>query len=722
MQRSLIASNKNQLGHGLGSGFIAFLVILGLSFTPALDRLENVVSDILRSKLAEPFVSPIEIVYLDDSSLKTAETQYGLPYPWPRESYATAINFFNRAGAKAVVFDFLFTSKSPNGKPDDLLLARAAKAHGKVFSGLQISSASQPDALKRLESQSDLYTLSLSPTSATLFEGHGVDAPYPPLWGGFTGIGDVYFKQDADSLNRRARLFSSLRGKIYPSLAFSAAWNLDGKPKISLTPYNLSLGSKIFSVEEGGTLNILFKKIIPRNQSVSLIDVITSENALSSGDKASLDPARFKNKIVLIGSDAPGLLDLRPHPLNKRGPGVELQAMVLDNLLSGQSLDVVPMGLGLWFALLILCLLIARFSFNFRGPAVLLPSALGMVAVITLSVWAYQSHTTLIPTATPLLAVLAALSLSAGENYRVAARQRNRVQNIFGQFLSPAVLSKLRLQGNELKTGGETKDLAVFFSDLAGFTSFSEKLSPEALVVILNTYLEEMAEVVVGRHDGYVDKYIGDAIMAIWGAPTPHANPALEAVQAAWHCQKRLAEIQPKLAELGLDAGEEGLVMRIGINYGPCVVGLMGSQRKLNYTVMGDTVNTASRLEGANKPYGTRIMLSESAAEACGDSILVRTLDFLKVKGKADATKVFELIGLKNEPGELYPQAHVAAYEEAMGDYRQGHFAQAMRLFESCMKAQPKDSVSKLYAVRCAEFIKNPPEGIWDGVYVMKTK
>lgn len=708
MQSSNSLSKFENLRRGLFSGLIAFIIILAFNATGLLTRLENLTGDVLRRNLANDFVSPIEIVYLDDVSLKTAETQFGVTFPWPRETYATAVKFFKRAGAKAVVFDFLFTSKSPNGIDDDKALANAAKAHGMVFSGMQIASAAQPDVVKRVESQPDIYSLNL-PLPAGIYEGHGVDAPYPPLWGGFKGLGDVNFQQDSDSLNRRSRLFSKLNGKIYPSLAVAAALQLS---KGSLKPYQL---------DGDGLLNILFRRPAPRAKGASLIEVISSEMALSSGEKPLIDLFRFKDKIVLIGSDAPGLLDLRPHPLNKRGPGVELQAMVLDNLLSGQSLRVLPMNAGLWAVILLLCLVITRFSWSFKGAILVIP-ALVTTALSALVVFDYQNHNLLLPTATPLLAIVISLGVSAGENFRLQRKQRNRVQNIFGQFLSPAVLKKLGTHVDELKTGGETKNLAVFFSDLAGFTTFSEKLTPDQLVVILNTYLEEMAEVVVGRHDGYVDKYIGDAIMAIWGAPTAHENPALEAAQAAWHCQVRLAEIQDKLAKMGLDAGDEGLVMRIGINYGPCVVGLMGSSRKLNYTVMGDTVNTASRLEGANKPYGTRIMLSDSAREACGDGVVTRVLDYLKVKGKTEPTKVHHLIGLKDEPGLLYPPAYVELYQRGLEDYRKGDFKKAKNIFEECLKTSPKDSVAKLYKERCEHFIAEPPEGLWDGVYTMKTK
>jgi adenylate cyclase len=241
-------------------------------------------------------------------------------------------------------------------------------------------------------------------------------------------------------------------------------------------------------------------------------------------------------------------------------------------------------------------------------------------------------------------------------------------------------------------------------------------------VVILNEYLEEMAEVVVGECDAYVDKYIGDAIMAFWNAPIEQPDHALRACRAAWRCQIRLGEIQAHLASLGLDAGDEGLVMRVGVNTGPAVVGLMGSSRKLNYTVMGDTVNTASRLEGANKPYGSRIMIAESTRLAAGPAVKTRVLDLLKVKGKAEPTKVYELIGYEGLGAPLYDEAYVAQYHhEAFGHYQKGNFGEAQRVFTACLQKRPKDTVSQLYLHRCEEFIKHPPES-WDGVYVMKTK
>jgi adenylate cyclase len=230
-----------------------------------------------------------------------------------------------------------------------------------------------------------------------------------------------------------------------------------------------------------------------------------------------------------------------------------------------------------------------------------------------------------------------------------------------------------------------------------------------------------MGEVIVGRHDGTVDKYIGDAIMAFWNAPTDQPDHAWRAAQAAWGCQVRLAQIQASLAAKGLDAGAEGLVMRIGLNTGPAVAGLMGSQRKLNYTVMGDTVNTASRLEGANKPYGSRILVSQATKDAAGPRVLTRPLDYIKVKGKAEATAVFQIIGLAGEPGALYPASYVDAWSAALQAYKEGRFAQALAQFQACGQQQPKDGAVALFVDRCQHYLAEPPQG-WDGVYTMKTK
>jgi adenylate cyclase len=714
--------NSPRRRQGLLAGLIAFLLIAGLfelgrafpGLAP-LQRLENLAQDWERVRFAEPYQSPIEIVLLDDVSLREAEEQFSIKFPWQREVYGNAVDFLRSAGAKAVVFDFLFTSASSYGPDDDAAFAKAVRRQGHVTAGMLLSAADQPDARRRFAALPGLHRLPPAPGSLELAK--GIESPLPPLWGAFAGVGDVCFEQDSDGLGRRYRLAAALQtdgspdsaaAERFPSLALAAARDLGAAdPNWA----GLRLGKQ----------SLLFRQPRGESGSTRLFDVAASWAKVQAGDKPLVDPGRFKGKVVLIGSSAQALSDLRPCPMSKSLPGVELQAMALDNLLSGQSLRVLRPSALYWLALLLGCLAVSSLSFRLRGAGQWLPLLATVAANTGLGLWLYPNAHLLIPVALPAAAMVTAFGAAALGYFWTERQDRQRVTAVFGQFLSPAVVAGLREQGGQLEMGGETRQLTVFFSDLQGFTSFSEKLSPPALVEILNEYLTEMGDVVVGRFDGTVDKYIGDAIMAFWNAPLDQADHAWRGCAAAWACQVRLAEIQASLKAKGLDAGDEGMVMRIGLNTGPAVAGLMGSQRKLNYTVMGDTVNTASRLEGANKPYGSRILVSQATLDAAGPRVLNRPLDYIKVKGKAEPTAVFQVIGLQGEPGRLFDEAYVAAWSSALAHYKAGRFGEALAGFEACAHQQPKDLAARLFIDRCAHYQQEPPQA-WDGVYTMKTK
>jgi adenylate cyclase len=714
--------NSPRRRQGLLAGLIAFLLIAGLfEFGRAfpglapLQRLENLGQDWERQRYAQPYQAPIEIVLLDDVSLRQAEEQFSVKFPWPREVYANAVDFLRSAGAKAVVFDFLFTSASSYGPDDDAAFAKAVRRQGHVTAGMQFDAADQPEARRHFAALPPLHR---DPLAAGPLElARGVDAPQPPLWAAFAAVGDTSFEQDADGQGRRYRLAVALQTDAAPNTAATESF-----PSLALAAArDLGAPEPDWSGLRQGKQSLLFRQPKGAAGSSRLFDVAASWAKLQAGEKPLVDPARFQGKIVLIGSSAPGLNDLRSCPMAKNLPGVELQAMALDNLISGQSLRVLHPNLAYWLALALLCLAVARYSFRLKGAWVLLPLLAVAGANTGLGLWLYQAQHLLIPLALPAAAAILAFTHGAVENYALELASRQRVTAVFGQFLSPAVVAGLKEKGGRLEMGGETRQLTVFFSDLQGFTSFSEKLSPPALVEILNEYLTEMGDVVVGRFDGTVDKYIGDAIMAFWNAPLDQGDHAWRGCAAAWACQVRLAEIQASLKAKGLDAGDEGMVMRIGLNTGPAVAGLMGSQRKLNYTVMGDTVNTASRLEGANKPYGSRILVSQATLDAAGPRVLNRPLDYIKVKGKAEPTAVFQVIGLQGEPGRLFDEAYVAAWTGSLAHYKDGRFSEALAGFEACSRQQPKDLAARLFIDRCAHYLQEPPQ-TWDGVYTMKTK
>jgi adenylate cyclase len=267
-----------------------------------------------------------------------------------------------------------------------------------------------------------------------------------------------------------------------------------------------------------------------------------------------------------------------------------------------------------------------------------------------------------------------------------------------------------------IKLGGEKKELTVFFSDVAGFTTISEKLDPEDLVFLLNEYLSSMTDIIL-RHRGNVNKYLGDGIMAIFGAPRGEPTHASLACFAALENQAALARLRKEWTARGYPE----IVARIGINSGPLVVGNMGSQARMEYTVMGDSVNLASRLEGANKFYDTLILLGPRTYELAQPDIEAREVDMLRVKGKLEPVVVYELLARTGElPAE---KRHVVdAYLEGLARYKQREFAMAKKRFEAALALDPSDGPSKVYLHRAQEYLATPPPPDWDGVYVLQSK
>ena len=301
-----------------------------------------------------------------------------------------------------------------------------------------------------------------------------------------------------------------------------------------------------------------------------------------------------------------------------------------------------------------------------------------------------------------------------------AAERRNKrfVQEALGRYTSPALVEELTEHPEHLSLEwGEVRDMSVYFSDIAGFTSISEGLDPKQLVALLNEYLTSMTDIVL-EHDGVVDKYIGDAIMAFWGAPIADRDHARKAVRCALAMRKKCDELRESWAG---KYGEQ-VFARAGVNSGEAVVGNMGSAHKFNYTVMGDMVNLAARLEGANKPYGSYLMISEYTLSRIGDDcVAVRELDYLAVKGKEQPVRVYEVLDLPEELEPALARA-AAAFADGLVRYRERDFEGAIAEFERALEERPDDGPSKVYIDRCRELIDEPPPEDWDGVWRLKSK
>jgi len=299
--------------------------------------------------------------------------------------------------------------------------------------------------------------------------------------------------------------------------------------------------------------------------------------------------------------------------------------------------------------------------------------------------------------------------------YVTEEKEKKKIRGAFQYYLTASVVNEILKDPSKLKLGGDKKHLSVMFSDIRGFTSISEKLSPEELVRLLNEYLTAMTDIVF-KYDGLLDKYIGDAIMAVFGAPLDQPDHASRACRVALEMMAELRRLREKWAA----EGRPDVNIGVGINSGDMVVGNMGSEMRFDYTVMGDSVNLASRLEGTNKEYGTNIILSEFTYEIVKDEFICRQLDAVRVKGKKKPVRIFELLGDIDDKPQW--QEFLARFEAGLEKYREGKWDEAITAFGRVLELKPEDFTSQMYIERCESLKENPPEGEWEGVFTMTKK
>ncbi len=439
----------------------------------------------------------------------------------------------------------------------------------------------------------------------------------------------------------------------------------------------------------------------------------------------NIKPGDIRGRIFYVHADVAALRDLKPSPVDRRHRGGEITANFLDNLLNGDFIRRTPPWVSALTALL-LCLLLSVGTFLVSAVT----RSAGWVAVLSMvistlvvSVYGFIAFTLYnasgvwLDMVQPSLWALAAWGGALGTNFYQEGKSRRFVQDALGRYTAPALVKELMSNPKALSLDwGENRELTVFFSDLQSFTSISERLTPEQLVHLLNDYLTEMTEIIL-ESGGIVDKYIGDAIMAFWGAPYDDPDHAMNACRATLKMQERITELHPRWE---LEYGEN-IIARCGLNTGRAVAGNMGSKHKFNYTLMGDTVNLASRFEGANKPYETLKMIGEGTYKVVKDQVVTRELDFLAVKGKERPVRVYELMCLVEDNDEHCIEL-AERFNQALDIYRQTKFEEALALFLKIIDDYEGDGPSKLYVGRCREYIRNPPPLDWDGVYRMKTK
>ena len=427
--------------------------------------------------------------------------------------------------------------------------------------------------------------------------------------------------------------------------------------------------------------------------------------------------SELKGKVVIVGATAIGIYDMRVTPFSSVFPGVEIHASIVDSVLRGEFLYHPT-----WAAVFdILAIVLAGLLLG-----VVLPRAGVFLGILTVSVlffghiffcqYLFSRQGWILNLVYPLLVILSVYISITVYKYLSESRQKRFIRSAFSTYLAPTVVQQLIDSPENLELGGEEREITAFFSDVQGFTSISEKLTPNELVELLNEFLTEMTNIIL-EHEGTVDKFEGDAIIAFYGAPNALENQAETACLTCVDMQKRLGELREKWHR----EGKPELKMRIGLSTGPAVVGNMGSRNRMDYTMMGDTVNTAARLEGVNKIYGIYTLVCETTFKKASQRVWGREIDAINVIGKAEPVTVYQLLGYSEDIDETMLKM-TGLYAEGLHLYRQQHWGSAIEKFDAALNVSPDDGPSKEMRDRCAAYKIEPPSQDWDGSYTMKTK
>ena len=707
-----------KLVSGLLIGAVSAVVACTLDALGVLDAWEQTTWD-LRVRFfgkASPATDRIRVILLDQASLDWGKNENALSWPWPRQVYAPILDFCRRGGARAVAFDVLFTEPSVYQVEDDLALGSGVRDTagfvGAVFMGRASGDSERwPDFVNPPPYEIRGLADWLAAAHSKIIESPRAAFPVPEIATNALLLGNVSDEPDRDGVFRRAALFKVFEGRAVASLGFAAylAGEPEGGRNVSLAVERgwLKVDDRKIPIDADGRTILRYIGTSGSHRTFNAATVIQSELRIQAGEKPAIAPEVFKDCYVFFGFSAPGLMDLRPTPVSGVYPGVEIHATMLDNLLTRLFLRDAPGGLVA--AVIALVALLSALSGVFSRKAwqsVL--TFIGFLPVPILAGLAAYPSGYWWPIVSGEIAVAISLVGAVVWNYATEGRQKAFIKNAFRFYVGPEVIDQMIADPSKLKLGGEKRELTLFFSDLEKFSSFSERLKPEELTALLNDYLSDMGEI-IKEEGGYLDKYIGDAIVAFWNAPVAQPDHALRACRAALRCQRRLAERREELAQ----RTGATLKMRIGINTGEVTVGNMGSRERFNYTVLGDAANLASRLEGANKFFGTYTMISESAWPAAAQGLVGREMGQIRVVGRATPVRVFEAVGLA---GELVPDV-VTEFERALKLCYAGQWREALSVLERF----PGDALSAKYAAHCKAMLADPSRK-WDGVWTLTEK
>ncbi|MGA8572311.1 MAG: adenylate/guanylate cyclase domain-containing protein [Desulfobaccales bacterium] len=742
---SLFRSSTFQLVAG-----VTLAVVLLVVFRPYFSEImELKLYDLkLRLRGVQAPGPEVVIVTIDEDSLKALGR-----WPWSREIQARLIDRIKEAGPRVVALDIIFAEKEETAAAEtirnlrqgltgagsanpamlhlltqeenrvnvDRQLAQSIAQGSPTLLGFFFNGVGSKGALKAKEvkvtwaSRACTYNvvrcLDAKPEAVPILSAGDIELNLQEISAGCAGGGFFNMVPDVDGVVRWLPQAISYGPDIYIPLSLAAVQRYLGCPPLILTTSRMGvervrLGDRELPVDRFGRLLIDYLGPPGRFAYYSAAKVLNGEVPASA----------LKDKVVLVGATAVGIYDLRVTPFSGISPGVEIQATIIDNLIhrhfiQTSRLEPIPtlltlLGLGLCLGL-VLPLLSAAWSSVF---ALFLAGGYTTVNYLLFSRWGWQ-----LELFCPLLAIAGITMSLTVQRFLAEEKQKAYIKKAFQSYVASDVVDEIIKHPQLLRLGGERRELTILFSDIRGFTSLSETMEPEVLVGLLHEFLNPMSEIIV-THGGTIDKYIGDAIMALFGAPLDRPDHPVLACRTALAMMAKLKALNEEWESVGSPVMRIGL----GLNSGYVAVGNMGSDRLFNYTAIGDNVNLASRLEGLNKYYGTSILISSSTAQALDGQFVLREVDLVQVRGKAQALTIFELLG----EGALEPDvaAFLEIYNQGLTIFRERRWQESAGAFTEALNLHPQDTPSKNYLELSEKFSLSPPGPEWTPVRVMDSK
>ena len=714
---------------------------------PFIDRFEFITYDArLRLTMPGGVDDRIVIVDIDEKSL-AAEGRW----PWRRDKLGVLVDqLFDRYKAGIVGFDVVFAERDESSGLDvlrtlaendlrgDASFQRVLKQlaprlqYDRVFAeklknrpvvlGYYFSDVVGDDGKGRVSGA--LPRPALAPGTFKGKNVHftswiGYGANLPEFQTAAAGGGHFNPWPDEDGITRRVPMLAEYDGAYYEALSLAVVrLGLGLPPVIPGYPQEnvwtkgypglewLDVGSVRIPVDDLVTALVPYRGRMGSFPYVSATDVLHGKVA----------EATLRNKIVLVGTTAPGLYDLRATPVDRVYPGVEIHANLIAGMLDGVVKQRPPYVLGAEVVLLLLAGIAMSVVLPLVNPLrATLATVAALAAVFSTNVMVWTQGNLVLPLASGLIMIAVLFGLNMSYGFFVESRAKRQITGLFGQYVPPALVDEMSQNPEAFSMEGESRELSVLFTDVRGFTTISEGLDPRQLSKLMNEFLTPLTGVIY-RHRGTIDKYIGDCIMAFWGAPVQDPSHARNAVLAGLEMHKVLAGLAPEFKGRGWPEIHIG----VGVNTGRMSVGNMGSEVRVAYTVMGDAVNLASRLEGITKQYGVKMIVGETTRALVQD-VVFRELDRVRPKGKEQPVTIYEPLGLQRElDGEVLDE--IKLWNQALRLYRSANWDMAELQLINLIKAFPERVLYQVFLGRIGEFRKNPPEAGWDGSYRFETK